>query len=406
MAAPDVALEMDRVYKRFRKGELHDSLRDLVPALAGRLLRRGTRTGAALGRQEFWALRDVSFAVQRGAAFGIIGSNGAGKSTILKVLSRILRPTTGEMRVHGRLSALIEVSAGFHPDLTGRENIYLNGTILGMRRHEIRARFDDIVAFSGLEEFIDTPVKRYSSGMFARLGFSVAAHINPDVLLVDEVLSVGDFAFQQRCMDRMRQIVRSGATVIFVSHNLRAVSELCDQALLLDHGSVAAIGPAREVVGRYLQSVGPERGPAPDAACAITGVTIGGTEVPGSSVVSGAALRLEVRFVARRRVREVAVVMQVLNEDLLGVFDTSTERLGLDSVTLEAGQAGQAEFDLTAHLAPGTYHVAVWLHHYPTQTSLDHWANAATFFVSSDQDVRGVAHLYPRCRLRIPTQLT
>jgi hypothetical protein len=237
--------------------------------------------------------------------------------------------------------------------------------------------------------------------MFARLGFSVAAHINPDVLLVDEVLSVGDFAFQQRCMDRMRQIVRSGATVIFVSHNLRAVSELCDQALLLDHGSVAAIGPAREVVGRYLQSVGPERGPAPDAACAITGVTIGGTEVPGSSVVSGAALRLEVRFVARRRVREVAVVMQVLNEDLLGVFDTSTERLGLDSVTLEAGQAGQAEFDLTAHLAPGTYHVAVWLHHYPTQTSLDHWANAATFFVSSDQDVRGVAHLYPRSRLGI-----
>src|SRR2546430_7181454 len=197
----DIALSLSGVYKKFRKGEMYDSLRDLIPALPGKLFRR--HPAESLAKKEFWAVKDVSFEVDRGEAFGIIGANGAGKSTILKLLSRIMRPTCGSITVDGRLSALIEVSAGFHPDLTGRENIFLNGTILGMTRVEIKRRFDAIVAFSGLEEFLDTPVKRYSSGMFARLGFAVAAHVEPDILIVDEVLSVGDYLFQQKCFQRM-----------------------------------------------------------------------------------------------------------------------------------------------------------------------------------------------------------
>ena len=190
--------------------------------------------------------------MKRGEAFGIIGHNGAGKSTLLKLLCLIMKPTTGSFEVHGRLSALIEVTAGFHPDLTGRENIYLNGAILGMSRREIDSKFDEIVEFSGLAEFIDTPVKRYSSGMNARLGFSVASHVNPEVLIVDEVLSVGDNLFQQACMERMHSVIKGGATVVFVSHNLKALTELCQRAMLLEHGKVLAIGDTDSAVREYL----------------------------------------------------------------------------------------------------------------------------------------------------------
>jgi lipopolysaccharide transport system ATP-binding protein len=207
---PDIVLEARGLHKKFRKGELYTSLRDLIPALARRAVKGG------LGKSEFWALRDVNFQVERGEAFGIIGHNGAGKSTLLKHLCGILVPTSGELVVKGRLSALIEVGAGFHPDLTGRDNIYLNGTILGMTRAEIRSKFDAIVEFSELADFLDTPVKRYSSGMYARLGFAVAAHVEPDVLVVDEVLSVGDFVFQRKSVEKMRQVMKGGTTVVFV----------------------------------------------------------------------------------------------------------------------------------------------------------------------------------------------
>src|SRR5690606_16154390 len=220
-----VALSMSHVYKKFLKGERHDSLRDLIPALAKRTLRL-RRDPLALQKQEFWALQDISFEIGRGEAVAFIGNNGAGKSTLLKLLSGILTPTLGTLTVNGRLSALIEVGAGFHQDLTGRENVFLNGVILGMKRQEIRRKFDEIVEFAGLEQFIDTPVKRYSSGMYARLGFSVAAHLEPDILVIDEVLSVGDYAFQMKSLDKMRSVLKSGATVIFVSHNLRAVADL------------------------------------------------------------------------------------------------------------------------------------------------------------------------------------
>src|SRR5690348_9035197 len=246
----DVALRMEHVYKKFRKGEVYNSLRDLLPALTGKMFKLGELRES--DKREFWALQDLTFEVKRGEAFGLIGHNGAGKSTALKILSRIMYPTKGRMVVNGRLSALIEVTAGFHQDLTGRENIFLHGTILGMTKREIASKLDQIIAFSGIEEFIDTPVKRYSSGMYARLGFSVAAHVDPEVLIVDEVLSVGDWAFQKKCVERLKEIIRGGATVLFVSHNLKTVAEFCQRCLLLEKGRTVAIGSAADIISLYL----------------------------------------------------------------------------------------------------------------------------------------------------------
>jgi lipopolysaccharide transport system ATP-binding protein len=274
--------------------------------MTGKLL--GGRSGRSLDERDFWAVQDVSFSIERGEAFGIIGSNGAGKSTILKLLSRIIKPNAGAIKVNGRLSALIEVSAGFHPDLTGRENVYLNGTILGLKRAEIRRRFDDIVAFSGLEEFIDTPVKRYSSGMYARLGFSVASHVDPDILLVDEVLSVGDFLFQKRCIERMSSILKGGATVVFISHNLEAVANLCTRTLLLEKGRVVKIGGSGEVVREYLQRGRQRRVPDPDQEAVIADVRLRGPDGPQSHFRSGERCRIDVATLGARARSEVAAL--------------------------------------------------------------------------------------------------
>ena len=213
-------------------------------------------------REDFWALKDVSFDVEQGEALGIIGHNGAGKSTMLKLLTRIMEPTTGRIRARGRVSALIEIGAGFHPEMTGRENVYLNGSILGMTRREIDSKFDEIVAFAELEKFIDTPVKRYSSGMYARLGFAVAAHVNPDVLLIDEVLSVGDAAFQTRCTERMFELKKQGTTIVFVSHNLSAVCSICDCVVGLLRGEVFANANPSEAIARYREITVRESRPA------------------------------------------------------------------------------------------------------------------------------------------------
>jgi len=201
--------------------------------------------------EDFWAVKDVSFAVERGEAVGIIGHNGAGKSTILKLLSNITTPTSGEITINGRLAALIEVGSGFHPELSGRENIYLNGSILGMSRSEITRKLDSIIDFADLRQFIDTPVKRYSSGMYVRLGFSIAAHLQPDILLLDEVLAVGDAAFQAKCLNRITELKEAGTTIVFISHDLRAVERLCQRVLLLKRGQVVMSGSAKEVVAAY-----------------------------------------------------------------------------------------------------------------------------------------------------------
>jgi homopolymeric O-antigen transport system ATP-binding protein len=259
---PEGRIEFQHVWKKFRRGELHDSLRDLVPAVAARFL--GRRPTEALATREFWAVQDVTFSVRPGDALGIIGPNGAGKSTILKLLTRILKPTQGRCGIRGRVGALIEIAAGFHQDLTGAENVFLQGSIMGMTRREIESRFDDIVAFSELSEFIDTPVKRYSSGMNARLGFAIAAHMSPDVLIVDEVLAVGDYRFQRKAFDRIGEMVRRGLPVVIVSHQLERIASLCNDCLLLDRGRVVKRGHPEECISHYLMA-GVQHEPDPEA---------------------------------------------------------------------------------------------------------------------------------------------
>jgi lipopolysaccharide transport system ATP-binding protein len=240
------------VGKRYRLGQRASGYQLLSEQLGRRV--RSLGRGEAPG-EEFWALRGIDFEIEAGETFGIIGHNGAGKSTLLKILSRVTPPTEGEIRMRGRVGALLEVGTGFHAELTGRENVYLNGAILGMRRHEIAARFDQIVEFAEIENFIDTPVKRYSSGMYLRLAFSVAAHLEPEILIVDEVLSVGDLAFQEKCVNRMESVAGEGRTVIFVSHNLTAVQNLCPRSLLLSRGRSVQLGPTGEVIDEYIHQV-------------------------------------------------------------------------------------------------------------------------------------------------------
>ena len=388
-----VALAMDSVSKKFRKGQLYDSLRDFIPSLVRRAWRR--RSAGALETREFWALRDVSFAVAPGEAFGIIGSNGAGKSTILKILSGIMRPTLGAMTVDGRLSALIEVGAGFHPDLTGRENVYLNGTILGMSRDEIRRKFDEIVEFSGLEEFIDTPVKRYSSGMFARLGFSVAAHVDPEVLIVDEVLSVGDYMFQTKCQEKMHAILGGGATVIFVSHNLRAVTELCHRVLLLEHGRVVETGPAEQVVQTYLRRALAGTRETETKDVFISRVTVRGAAGEVVAFRSGERAWVDIELTARRECQKLSITLFVRDEGYQDAFNTSTERLGRGTFNLRPGETFRCTYQLDLHLGQGTYHVGVSVVRYDIQREFDRWMPAASLFVSADRDVRGAANCYP-----------
>lgn len=215
---------------------------------------KGPHRSAATSKEEFWALNDVSFEVKRGAVIGIIGRNGAGKSTLLKILSRITEPTSGRVEIEGRVASLLEVGTGFHPELTGRENVFLNGAILGMTRAEIRRKFDEIVAFAEIERFLDTPVKRYSSGMYVRLAFAVAAHLEPEILIVDEVLAVGDASFQKKCLGKMSEVsARNGRTVFFVSHNMAAVQQLCTECILMDQGRATARGTAAEITRLYAE---------------------------------------------------------------------------------------------------------------------------------------------------------
>jgi lipopolysaccharide transport system ATP-binding protein len=260
----DIAIRTDSLSKQYCIGIRHNEYRTLRDALTHALaapfrrvksLFRGEPYGATDMKEKIWALKDVSFEIKRGEVVGIIGRNGAGKTTLLKILSRITEPTEGQAEIHGRVGSLLEVGTGFHPELTGRENIYLNGAILGMRKAEIEQKFDEIVDFAEIEKFIDTPVKHYSSGMYVRLAFAVAAHLEPEILLVDEVLAVGDAQFQRKCLGKMDEVATAGRTVLFVSHNLAAVENLCNRVLLIEKGRVAMTGDAYTVVNQFLQQV-------------------------------------------------------------------------------------------------------------------------------------------------------
>jgi lipopolysaccharide transport system ATP-binding protein len=259
---PNIAISIENLSKSYKIAHgrgglpayrtLHDDLINLPRRLVARLRRTGKSTS-----ETFWALKDVSFEVKEGEVVGIIGHNGAGKSTLLKILNRITEPTSGTASIYGRVGALLEVGTGFHPELTGRENIFMNGAILGMTRAEIRRKFDEIVAFAEIEKFLDTPVKRYSSGMYVRLAFAVAAHLDPEILLIDEVLAVGDADFQQKCFGKMEQVTRTeGRTVLFVSHGLGAVAQLCTKTIWIDHGVIRSAGPSSNVIADYMTTDG------------------------------------------------------------------------------------------------------------------------------------------------------
>lgn len=251
----DTVIKVENLSKRFiishEKKERYTSLRDVISLNAKKIFSRQQGTQTAL--EEFWALKEVNFEIKRGDRVGIIGRNGAGKSTLLKILSRITDPTTGRVTIDGRVASLLEVGTGFHPELTGRENIFLNGAILGMNRVEIRAKFDEIVAFAEVEKFLDTPVKHYSSGMYVRLAFAVAAHLEPEILIVDEVLAVGDAQFQKKCLGKMEDVSKNeGRTILFVSHNMHVISALCSQAILLNGGRIVESGGSVDILNRYV----------------------------------------------------------------------------------------------------------------------------------------------------------
>jgi lipopolysaccharide transport system ATP-binding protein len=267
----DIALRVEGLGKQYKIGQRQKSYRTFRDTLTAMLMTpfcrvaqwwRGTPAEGAGLHERIWALQDISFEVRHGEVIGIIGRNGAGKSTLLKILSRITEPTTGFAEIRGRVGSLLEVGTGFHPELTGRENVYLNGAILGMRRREITQKFDEIVDFADVEQFVDTPVKHYSSGMYLRLAFAVAAHLEPEILIVDEVLAVGDARFQRKCLNKLHDVGRQGRTVFLVSHNIPAVTRLCDRAIILNAGKMVADGPAHKIASEYMNSdlgIGPVR---------------------------------------------------------------------------------------------------------------------------------------------------
>lgn len=343
-------IEFAGVWKKFHYGEVHNRLRDAIPALARRLAGRRDKN-EGLWHGEFWALRDLNFSVTPGQALGIIGPNGAGKSTILKLLTQIMQPTHGMTTVRGRVGALIEVAAGFHPDLTGKENVFLQGAIMGMPRREISRRFDDIVAFSGVEVFIDTPVKRYSSGMQARLGFAIAAHLDPDVLVIDEVLAVGDASFQRKAFARVQELVRGEIPVVVVSHQLEAITTLCTKAILLDRGRVVRAGTPEECILAYLGGGAAKAvTTAGDGAVSVESMTISNT-VLNSGEHLRATVVCAVKADGWTDPETIRMGVRSASDGEL-LFETSTEHLG---ISLPTSGRFALTFDLQMNVQRGIY---------------------------------------------------
>jgi len=341
--------------------------------------------------RSFWALRDVSFEVSRGELLGIIGANGAGKSTILKLLSRITSPTRGEIKVWGRLSALIEVGSGFHPELSGRENIYLSGSILGMRRREIKQKLDSIVDFAGIDEFIDTPVKRYSSGMYVRLGFSIAAHLDADVLLLDEVLAVGDASFQSKCLRRINELKTGGKTIVFISHDLTTVSALCKRVLLLESGAIIADGPASEVVALYeRQSKDKEQPHNAEAESAVDIIRVMLRDERGREAAlmyTGAPLTIHIDYVVNEAMPDAVFEIFCYSPDRRLAFQLSTASSG--GILLEPGP-GAIEFNCDElGLQPGNYYMDATVKRQKDRAEISWSYRCATLRVDSDKPLAG-----------------
>jgi len=381
MALP--AIEVEGVSKRYSlgSGALNVSLVDRLGDLA-RVPRRVISGRRAVPQiavdshahedEEFWALRDVSMRVERGEVLGLIGANGAGKSTLLKLIARITRPDTGTITLNGRVGTLLEVGTGFHPELTGRENAFLSGTILGMRRQEVADNFDEIVDFSGIGEFIDTPVKHYSSGMYVRLAFAVAAFLNPEILAVDEVLAVGDAEFQRRCLGRMQDVVNEGRTIVFVSHNLSAVQRLCPRSAWIHHGRLMAHGPTAEIISKYLRETGPQQyggsavlsesvarsGSGPARLSRIS--LIGGDGEPTDHLALGEPLRIELIFDSPTPLEDAVVELTISSAEGFRIVNAqSVDEYGTTLKLKRGPNEVTVELDLT--LLPGEYNLEVAL---------------------------------------------
>jgi ABC-type polysaccharide/polyol phosphate transport system ATPase subunit len=388
----DAAVVFDAVWKKFRRGERHDSLRDLIPAAARWMSGRERRHD--LDAEEFWAVRDLSFKVRAGEALGIIGPNGAGKSTVLKLLTKILRPTIGACIARGRVGALIEVAAGFHPDLTGRENVFLQGAIMGMGREETLRKFDEIVEFSGISEFIDTPVKRYSSGMSARLGFSIAVHLDPDVLIVDEVLAVGDMAFQRRAFGKMREILSRDIAMVVVSHQLERVSELCGRTVLLRSGRMQMEGTPSECIAAYLSSDKASSG-STDTPLRLS--HIGPTHLEG--VVPGQIVTMRFRVDATDQYdpsRHYLTLRVRSAETGVTVTTTGTDPFGLIPTP---GVASELAMSLQMNVGRGLYMVDTFVWDTVLQQEFDLHASSAISISTEDRHI-GSAFLAPQITMR------
>jgi len=345
-------------------GRTHDTLRDRIADIVRSPLRR-IRGGATADPADFWALRDITFSVKKGEVVGLVGRNGAGKSTLLKILSRITEPTTGRATIEGRVASLLEVGTGFHPELTGRENIFLNGAILGMFREEIRRKFDEIVAFAEVERFIDTPVKHYSSGMYVRLAFAVAAHLDPEILIIDEVLAVGDAAFQKKCLGKMKSVSQGeGRTVLFVSHNLASIRQLCPSAILLSGGRLQAAGPTQHVLDLYLKGIAepePVRVPDPSGdaltSCHVLAVSMeDGKGRPQSIVQVGGVWQVCFKVRAVRKLAQFVASIKIVTAE-----GTNIQSVWSEPRDLEAGDYNVLFRQNRVFLEAGAYQMYVTL---------------------------------------------
>jgi homopolymeric O-antigen transport system ATP-binding protein len=363
---------------------------------------------AALRRKKeetFWALKDVSLEVHEGEVLGLIGRNGAGKTTLLKILSRITKPTTGWAEIHGRVGSLLEVGTGFHPELTGRENTFLSGAILGMSKKEIARKFDEIVAFAELEKFIDTPVKHYSSGMYVRLAFAVAAHLEPEILLVDEVLAVGDITFQKKCLGKMGDVARAGRTVVLVSHNMAAINALSTRVVMMEEGAIVFDGPAAQATARYyaeslevaesgaslLDLPREGNGKARFSAISIQAL---GPSGPVEVAYPGCDLEIEFEIECRSDVNEANVAVIFYDMNGYRVIDTNTAQKG-EFVSMAAGQKARARFLLhDVLLKPGKYFVGLWIGRHMMET-IDHVEHAATLDVMEGEETSRHGITYP-----------
>ena len=363
------------------------------------------RLGAGRKADAFWALRDITLEVPRGASLGVIGRNGAGKSTLFKLLAGITAPTRGRIVIDGRLAALIEVGSGFHPELTGRENVFLSGAILGMRRREIADKLDRIVAFAGVERFIDTPVKRYSSGMYVRLGFAIAAHLEPDVLLVDEVLAVGDAEFQVKCLERIDELKKRGTTALFISHDLSAVERLCDRAILLEGGAIVESGAPGEVVASYHRrltfpgTTPEEAGHPTTTGVALTNLTVHDPDQPrGLSLGTGKPVHVALRYVATRPLQHVEFELRYYSAD--GTTCLAAPRTGEQGERLALQPpGGTIEFVCDAlPLKPGAYYVGAIVRDLSTSRVLAWWDGETRVYVESGPAVTGQLYIPHRWR--------